>query len=164
MSSKKKERQAQQIREWKKTHPDRVKAIRNKSWAIHGAEMQRKWRENNKERRKEQRKRQLQRHREEMNEYYRLHKIKHPEILYAQHIAESYPLAHACELCPEEDVRTEGLQRHHPDYTYPEIFITVCPSCHKFAEQRLEERIVYYETTGQKPPDKMEHLPDFYSR
>lgn len=43
--------------------------------------------------------------------------------------------AASCELCPEDDVRTTNLQKHHPDHSYPEIFVTACGSCHKYAEE-----------------------------
>lgn len=42
------------------------------------------------------------------------------------------PLGSECELCPEDDVKTEDLERHHPDYSYPEIFVTCCSQCHKW--------------------------------
>jgi len=37
-------------------------------------------------------------------------------------------MASACEFCGA----TENLVRHHPDYDYPEIFVTVCKSCHNW--------------------------------
>jgi len=45
-----------------------------------------------------------------------------------------FPLASECELCPEDDKRTENLEHHHPDYDYPEIFVTCCRQCHKWIE------------------------------
>ena len=38
-------------------------------------------------------------------------------------------LAPFCELCPEDDVKPAKM-RHHPDYNYPLIFVSVCQSCH----------------------------------
>jgi len=38
-------------------------------------------------------------------------------------------LAKFCELCPEDDMR-EATIRHHPDYDYPEIIVSVCGKCH----------------------------------
>lgn len=35
-------------------------------------------------------------------------------------------LAKECELCGS----TGSLKGHHPDYDYPEIFVTVCWYCH----------------------------------
>jgi hypothetical protein len=40
------------------------------------------------------------------------------------------PMEKECELCPEDDKITIDLERHHPDYNYPEIFVTVCGQCH----------------------------------
>jgi len=42
---------------------------------------------------------------------------------------EQYPLAEYCELCPEED-RKKPRDRHHPDYNYLEIYVSVCSKCH----------------------------------
>jgi hypothetical protein len=46
---------------------------------------------------------------------------RHPELLLSQ-----------CELCPDDNIQTENLRGHHPDYDYPEIFVTICSSCHNF--------------------------------
>lgn len=48
------------------------------------------------------------------------------------HNPELYPLMQECELCPENDKRTEKLEHHHPDYAYPFIYVTVCPKCHRW--------------------------------
>lgn len=37
-----------------------------------------------------------------------------------------YPIKSACEWCNS----TEFLQRHHPDYSKPEYYLTLCASCH----------------------------------
>jgi hypothetical protein len=37
-----------------------------------------------------------------------------------------------CELCPDDDKRF-AEERHHPDYNYPLVFVSVCRSCHKYA-------------------------------
>jgi len=60
-----------------------------------------------------------------------------PEQKRAHGYVERYPelKADACELCPEGDVKTTWLQAHHPDYDYPQIIVTCCPPCHKFAEE-----------------------------
>jgi hypothetical protein len=44
------------------------------------------------------------------------------------------PLGKECELCPEDDKRTENLERHHPDYDYPLIIVTTCQECHEWVE------------------------------
>jgi len=48
-------------------------------------------------------------------------------------------LANECELCPTEDKHLKNLQHHHPDYNYPEIYVTTCPSCHSFADRTTRE-------------------------
>ena len=48
------------------------------------------------------------------------------------------PLEKECELCPEDNKRTDKLQRHHPDYNYPTIFVTVCPQCQKSIHIQLK--------------------------
>jgi len=45
------------------------------------------------------------------------------------------PLASKCEFC----LNVENLERHHPDYDYPEIFITCCSLCHSNADKTTEE-------------------------
>ena len=55
---------------------------------------------------------------------------KYPEKVRAEKIAKKIPLAEFCELCPEDDKR-KSVMRHHPDYDYPEIFVSVCGSCHR---------------------------------
>jgi hypothetical protein len=59
-----------------------------------------------------------------------------PEASRAQQQAKKIPLGTFCEVCPEDDVR-KATQRHHPDYNYPEIFVSCCPSCHKYMESGL---------------------------
>jgi hypothetical protein len=44
-----------------------------------------------------------------------------------------FPLAIKCELCPVDEEKTERLEHHHPDYSYPEIYITACRECHNNA-------------------------------
>lgn len=48
-----------------------------------------------------------------------------------------FELCSECELCPEDDKATENLQRHHPDYDFPHIFLTVCGSCHRYVEMGI---------------------------
>ena len=48
-----------------------------------------------------------------------------------------YPLADKCELCPENDKRTENLQHGHIDYDYPKIYLTVCGSCNIWMDKPI---------------------------
>jgi hypothetical protein len=69
--------------------------------------------------------------------YYRVN----PEKIHAHIIANRIRIGSECELCPENDIIKENLARHHPDYNYPEIFVTVCYSCHYFAQKSQKESI-----------------------
>lgn len=44
----------------------------------------------------------------------------------AHNKTERIPLANTCEICNSN----EHLVRHHPDYKYPKIFVTLYQSCH----------------------------------
>jgi hypothetical protein len=56
--------------------------------------------------------------------------VQRPEVLKAHNESQKFPLGLKCELCPEGEERTNDLEKHHPDYNYPEIFVTVCSICH----------------------------------
>ena len=75
--------------------------------------MSREWRQNHTE---EAKKYKLQ--------YYQTHKI---EALAGVKAWRKVPLEPQCELCGT----TEGLERHHPDYSKPLIVTTLCRYCHK---------------------------------
>jgi hypothetical protein len=85
--------------------------------------LHREWRKNN---------------REKVREQWRKGRIKfienNPELAKKQYIArkiaEKIPMKSYCELCPEEDNQGRKLSRHHLDYDYPEIFMTICYECH----------------------------------
>lgn len=49
-----------------------------------------------------------------------------------------FPLAPFCELCPDDDKRTEKLEHAHLDYEYPTIYITACRECHAFADWGIQ--------------------------
>jgi hypothetical protein len=55
---------------------------------------------------------------------------KYPEKVKAEKLAQKVSLEEFCELCPEDDKR-KAIMRHHPDYDYPEIFVSVCGACHR---------------------------------
>jgi hypothetical protein len=54
-------------------------------------------------------------------------------------IAEKLPIAKECEFCGS----TENLGRHHPDYRYPEIYVTSCAGCHKWAHKDQKPTVSY---------------------
>lgn len=72
--------------------------------------------------------------RQKLREYY----AKNPLIIHAENIAKQLPMGKECMICPPNDIRTDRLHRHHPDYNYPTIFVTVCPSCHKYIHMDME--------------------------
>ena len=47
-------------------------------------------------------------------------------------------IAPFCELCPENDIKPAKM-RHHPDYNYPTIFVSVCQACHSNIHADLEK-------------------------
>lgn len=54
-----------------------------------------------------------------------------------QQYPELYPLAPECELCPEEDKRTEKLQHGHIDYDFDgQNYLTVCQQCHYWLDRK----------------------------
>lgn len=56
---------------------------------------------------------------------------KNPEKVKAgafiNHHAKQCPLGPCCEFCGSK----RDLQRHHPDYSKPEEYVTLCSYCHK---------------------------------
>ena len=78
-----------------------------------------------------------------IKEYYTVHKKvsvtnknRTPKMWNAQIKALEIPLAEKCELCPEGDER-KAVNRHHPDYNYPTIFLSLCKSCHVYVHKDL---------------------------
>ena len=49
-----------------------------------------------------------------------------------------YPLATTCEFCGE----TDRLLHHHPDYEYPELYVTCCSVCHRWIHMGYKEESV----------------------
>ena len=87
-----------------------------------------KWANENKEHVRERQRENQRKWQNENREYY--NKRARAEN-YVHYHKRELPLARECELCPEDDKRTDKLQRHHPDYDYPTIYVTVCPQCQK---------------------------------
>jgi hypothetical protein len=54
-----------------------------------------------------------------------------------ENMALEYPLGLTCELCPDEDIEINNLQRHHPSYeeNMDWFFVTCCKSCHWYADR-----------------------------
>jgi hypothetical protein len=71
--------------------------------------------------------------------------------VYAQQIAQKYPLLKKCELCP--DPKEIPTHRHHPDYCYPHIFVSLCYECHLWVHKDLSR------STKRKIVDSQKTLP-----
>jgi len=124
------EKYRKQALEYQKKHPE----VRRKAW-----------------------RRFYQKHKEKVKEYHRQHQRKpeirekrrkrlvewrkrNPKANAAHHMVDRHcELTPECELCPDDDKRTEGLLAHHPDYDYPYIFVTCCHSCHSYANRNTRE-------------------------
>ena len=108
-------------------------------------EYRRKWRDKNRNKVREDGRKQHRKNVRKEVEKHRIERIENPALCSKKdsaHNARRYgccPLANACELCPEGDERTENLLRHHPDYDYPRIYVTVCPACHYWVDKAVIE-------------------------
>lgn len=74
---------------------------------------------------------------ERMKKYQRKYRKENPKIPKAHGVIQrngKFPLAQFCELCPEND-RRKATEHHHPDYDFPEIYVSVCSSCHKWVDK-----------------------------
>lgn len=66
--------------------------------------------------------------------YYKKHKEKIDMEKKIRAKAWNIPLKQLCELCPEIDKHI-AVERHHFDYEYPKLFISICDSCHWYANR-----------------------------
>ena len=76
--------------------------------------------------RRKQGQRHYERHKEKISEEAKLYRKLNPQKFVARTKAKTIPLGDSCELCGSDT----DLHRHHPDYSYPGIFVTVCCACH----------------------------------
>jgi hypothetical protein len=119
------EGQRVRAKRYRDRHPERVR------------ESRRKWRVNNPEKTMKHSKDYAQRNRVQRRLKQKVYAENNPEVVRCHWKAArtTVPMARSCELCPDDDKRVENLEKHHPDHNYPDIFVTVCPSCHHFAEE-----------------------------
>lgn len=70
-------------------------------------------------------------------------KNRNTKINRAHLLSEEIPMAYLCELCPDDDLHLAEM-RHHMDYDYPTIFVSVCRACHTAVHRALnkEQRII----------------------
>jgi len=67
-------------------------------------------------------------------EYQKKYRKEHQKEANARKNDWRLPLASECELCPEDD-KQPAIDRHHPDYNYPNIIVSVCGPCHRGIKQ-----------------------------
>lgn len=85
----------------------------------------------NKQRMDEQHRTYMRKHREKKRAYAFIERARKKD-------PNAYSIAKLCEACPSED-QQPATERHHPDHRFPTIFISVCRSCHKWAESSQRE-------------------------
>jgi hypothetical protein len=61
------------------------------------------------------------------------------EMVRAHNITQDSPMAKFCELCPPDELLLAKM-RHHPDYNYPAIYVSVCRSCHTAIHRALKKQ------------------------
>ena len=98
-----------------------------KCWNEFHREYAKKHREETRVKHQEYMKTYYERHQKERVEYSQRYREEHPERITAQNKARIEPLASACEVCGST---THRLERHHPDYSKPREFVTLCAPCH----------------------------------
>ena len=42
----------------------------------------------------------------------------------------------------EEDDKHKAIEKHHPDYDYPLIIVSVCKDCHVVADRTTMENVI----------------------
>lgn len=115
-----KEKRQEYNKNYRATHKEHIKELQRRWFENHreqSSETHKRWRRD-----QPQRRRQSHRNRKRTPEVGRAHNFvqRHTELL-----------ASACELCSS----TETLCGHHPDYSEPQIIVTLCPSCHKWVHK-----------------------------
>ena len=66
-------------------------------------------------------------HSEARRQYARNYRVQNPEKKRAQNRVRRESRESNCILCDS----TSNLERHHPDYNEPDVFITLCAPCHR---------------------------------
>jgi len=104
------------MREWRRTHPEyRISQRENlRRFRQLNPDYDRNWKRNNPTWR--------EKHQEQMKCY----RQNHPERMHARNKARWVPIGEKCAICGA----TDHLERHHPDYSKPDVVITLCKRCH----------------------------------
>ena len=80
------------------------------------------------QKRKVQAKRNYRKHRRERLEYYQAYKQENLTKIRAREKSRRLPKTAVCEKCGRTDAR---LEKHHPDYSRPTDYVTLCALCHR---------------------------------
>ena len=108
--------------------------------------IERKWKKENPETMKVARKNWINNHPEKIIAYNREQRILYPDKFKLHNHARFLPLNNECEICSS----IKDLEKHHPDYSEPEIVITLCHECHRcVTNDILKERTKLWETQNQ---------------
>ena len=139
------EQQVEYMRQWHKTHKEHEKRYALQTREKRLARRRQRYKETGKEKeylRNVRRlhpelhrfyhQRYMQKNRKMLAEKQRIYTQENREKTRAYKISAKLPLLDHCELCPPNEMRTENLHHHHPDYAEPEIYVTTCPSCHAY--------------------------------
>jgi hypothetical protein len=108
-------------------------------------ESERTWKANNPEKMQTARKHWRQNHPEKTAEYNRKRAEKSPERIQIHNHARYLEKKECCEICGS----TKQLEKHHPDYSEPDIVVTLCKECHTevtIADQGRTRIIEQYKT------------------
>jgi len=127
-----KAKHATYMREWRKNKPEyklkQREALRRfkAKHPTYDAEYARKWKFKNQEKAKINSKNYRLRHPDKIKKFKKEYEKNNIEKKRCRCIAGYYPMAKQCNICGS----TENLERHHPDYSKPKIFETLCRDCH----------------------------------
>ena len=97
---------------WRKQHPEKLLARRERFRIKHP----------------DYEKIRRERTREAMRVRIRKWTRENKEKKHAENVVKRKPFAEKCEICDS----TNNLVKHHPDYSEPLIFVTLCASCHRY--------------------------------
>jgi len=100
---------------WRKAHPERTLAARERFKLKHLGYFQKKQKE----------------YKKRIDVYNLNYNAINKEKRKAEATTQYEPLAERCEICAD----SRHLVHHHPDYSFPRFFVTLCSSCHNHVHQ-----------------------------
>ena len=102
---------------WRKQHPQNVQEARERFKTKHPFYFLKKRRE----------------YKKQIDAYNRNYNFKNKEKLNAERQTLNEPLFDRCEICES----SLNLMHHHPDYSEPSIYVTLCASCHAYVHKSI---------------------------